>query len=1019
MNEALQEIVDLLEDPNISFEDFFKQVVLCVQRNCCQSSHVRIVYRHMVIESPGFYEMAYSRSVDILLRNKILGKLSVYCDKKCDDVHIALLREVVERIKYFVLFKNYHLEENSLKKKGNWEAILEIISSTNSSLLLLIVKKMLYRLCLSGNKEAQELMRNFDKDLDEKGMESFGDSNVPLRRKNKDIVLNYKNKIFELASQCFPDREIFSLLEKWMHQSNARPLVETLESDNTTLAEVVDAITHYLKIKPRGVPLPENTKRQLIVSLIRRFLTDNLTYRKIAKNYFDLYDFEELLQRTIAPVGSHGRIGGKASGMFLAQKILKKVAEEYQIADKIKIPKTWFITSTGIDTVMHWNSMGDLIEQKYKSGERLRQEYPHIVQVFKSAVFPPEIEHGLSRALDDLHDGPLIVRSSSLLEDSFDASFAGKYKSLFLANQGTKQERLNALTDAILEIYASVFAPDPIIYRAERGLLDFSEAMGIMIQEVVGVRVDKYFFPPFAGVAFSNNEFRWSTRIKKDDGLVRLVPGLGTRAVDRLDNDYPILVSPGVPTLRANITADEMYRYSPQNCDVIDFERNELVTVRWRQLIDKLGFDYPCLKQTVSVLEGDQITRLQGLEFNSKDLVASCEGLLSDTDFLSTMRSILTILKEKMEFPVDVEFAYDGKNIYILQCRPQCRSKDYEPMPIPQNVERSKIVFTANRYISNGFIPDITHIVYVDPEEYGKLPDMESLTNVGRVVGNLNRILPKRKFILMGPGRWGSKGDIKLGVRVGYMDINETAALIEIAKKKGNYEPELSFGTHFFQDLVEANIRYLPLYPDDSGIIFNEKFFQESENLLKQLLPDSQYLEKVVKVIDVAKGSDGLVLRILMNSELDQALAYLTSDDLELPTAQTNVEAKLLEYKSDWNWRLFMAKHIAKKLEPQRFGVKDFYVFGSTKNNTATESSDINLIIHFQGDKKQRHELELWLEGWGLSLETINFLKTGLKKKGMLDVHIITDKEIKAKDPFAMKINAVTDPARKLAMKKS
>ena len=96
------------------------------------------------------------------------------------------------------------------------------------------------------------------------------------------------------------------------------------------------------------------------------------------------------------------------------------------------------------------------------------------------------------------------------------------------------------------------------------------------------------------------------------------------------------------------------------------------------------------------------------------------------------------------------------------------------------------------------------------------------MRDVGRAVGRLNKLLPKRQFILIGPGRWGSRGDIKLGVPVTYSDINNSAMLIEVARQKGNYLPDLSFGTHFFQDLVEASIRYLPLYPDDPEIAFQE-----------------------------------------------------------------------------------------------------------------------------------------------------------------------------------------------------
>ena len=139
------------------------------------------------------------------------------------------------------------------------------------------------------------------------------------------------------------------------------------------------------------------------------------------------------------------------------------------------------------------------------------------------------------------------------------------------------------LMDAIAEVYASTFGPDPIEYRREQGLLDYHEEMGILIQAVVGQKVGNYFFPAFAGVALSNNEFRWSNRINPEDGLVRIVPGLGTRAVDRVSDDYPILMAPGEPNLRVNVTLDEIIRYSPKYIDVINLKTSTL------RLIEPLG----------------------------------------------------------------------------------------------------------------------------------------------------------------------------------------------------------------------------------------------------------------------------------------------------------------------------------------------------------------------------------------------------------------------------------------------
>jgi hypothetical protein len=235
-------------------------------------------------------------------------------------------------------------------------------------------------------------------------------------------------------------------------------------------------------------------------------------------------------------------------------------------------------------------------------------------------------------------------------------------------------------------------------------------------------------------------------------------------------------------------------------------------------------------------------------------------------------------LQNKFGHPVDIEFAFDGKQYYLLQCRAQSYSQDSMPTEIPKDIPSGDLIFTAERYVSNGMIPNISHIVYVDPSAYSKVVEHQDLLDIGRVVGRLNKILPKRHFILLGPGRWGSRGDIRLGVNVTYSDINNTAMLIEIARKKGDYLPELSFGTHFFQDLVEASIRYLPLYPDDPGIVFNEKFLLGSDNILGELLPDFAHLAKVVRVIDIRRSTaanGGRALQVRMNAQKGKAVAYL------------------------------------------------------------------------------------------------------------------------------------------------
>jgi hypothetical protein len=239
----------------------------------------------------------------------------------------------------------------------------------------------------------------------------------------------------------------------------------------------------------------------------------------------------------------------------------------------------------------------------------------------------------------------------------------------------------------------------------------------------------------------------------------------------------------------------------------------------------------------------------------------------------------MTLLRERLQLPVDIEFAGDGRNFYLLQCRAQSFVADAAPSVIPRDVPPDRILFATRRYVSNGRVPDLTHIVYVDPDGYDALQRHEDLTDVGRVVGRLNKVLPRRQFTLIGPGRWGSRGDIKLGVRVTYSDINNTSLLIEVAARRGNYVPDLSFGTHFFQDLVEAGIRYVPLFPGEPDVVFNSGFLMDAPNALAELVPEYAHLAPAIRVIDVPRAAGGQILRVLMNADAQQALGLFTSPD--------------------------------------------------------------------------------------------------------------------------------------------
>ena len=894
-----------------------------------------------------------------------------------------------------------------------------MLKKSDKKLFIYISQKMLYYLCWNGIERAKQLHRHIRTGKKMNGEEFIDEINRPQQKETISEILKFSDEVFSIAAENMNENLILTNIQKWLEEDRSRFLLRVIDNAKSSLSQIIDVIGRFHHLEAEGVRLSPAIDKGLRVSLIRHFFSDHLEFINIAKNYIEIRDYYELVQRIIFPPECMGKLGGKSSGLFLTTKILKKEEKYAELFKNLKVPKTWYISSDGIISFLQYNNLEQTFEQKYKEIDEIYLEYPNIIQIFKNSHFPMEIVKGLSVALDDFGEKPIIVRSSSLLEDRFGASFSGKYKSLFLANQGPKQERLEALLEAVAEVYASVFSPDPIEYRADRGLLDFHEEMGILLQEVVGTRIGKYFLPTFAGVAFSNNEFRWAARIKREDGLIRIVPGLGTRAVDRIPNDYPILISPGNPDLRVNLTPDEIVHYSPKMIDLINMETNSFESIEIPELIKNFGNEIPGIELVVSVFADNHIqnpTSLFNIDFENDRLLVTFAGLFKRTLFLKQMRTLLSILQDKMNTPVDIEFAHDGKDLYLLQCRPQSFSRDIRPSPIPKDTPADRIIFSANRYISNGFVPDITHIVYVDPAEYARVSDFNELKNIGRGVGKLNKILPKRQFILMGPGRWGSRGDIKMGVDVNYADINNSAVLIEIARKKGNYIPDLSFGTHFFQDLVESAIRYLPLYPDEESVVFNEQFLSSAENILDKILPGYDALAKYVRVIDVPKTTGGLILRILMNADQQEAVGII-ANPRALKLFHFEEREKPAPPKDDyWRWRLHMTEKLAASLDAKRFGVKGFYLFGSTKNATAKPSSDIDIMVHFDGSDEQKKALIHWLEGWSLTLAEMNYLRTGYKSDGLLDVHFVTDEDVAQKKGFAAKIDAITDPARLLAL---
>ena len=614
--------------------------------------------------------------------------------------------------------------------------------------------------------------------------------------------------------------------------------------------------------------------KEIKVVLIKAMISDHLAYLAIAREWFDIADLQSIREHRVG----RGKIGGKAAGVMLAHTVLRKSADP-ELKAYMHVPPSWFL---GADVFYQFSQMNGLLRyanQKYRAEEEIRKDYPSIESTFLDGEFPLDIIDSIRSLLEVVGEAPLIVRSSSLLEDSYGTSFAGKYESYFCANQGDPEQNLADLLNAVKKIYASVYNPDVLLYRRKVGLIDYDERMAVLIQEVQGSKRGSYFLPDAAGVAFSRNEFRWSPRIDREAGFLRMVWGLGTRAVDHLGNDYPRLVALSHPGLRPEASPRDILRYSQHEVDLIDLSEN---TFRTLPVGEALKAPNPNLRWIVQRHEQGSLGDLMRNPTapDSEDLVVTFEGLLSRTSLPGRMRQLLRTLEAAYHGPVDTEFTIDlrsgddGKpeaHIHLLQCRPQSHLQDME-VELPQDVPEERILFTSHRMVPDGKVSDIHYVVYVCPKPYNELATPAQKSQIARLIGRINQRLEDERFILIGPGRWGSSNP-DIGIPVGYGDIYHARALIEVADDE--QAPEPSYGTHFFQDLVESHIFPLAVTAAERSSIFNRAFFEESENSLEKVLPEESNWATYVHLIDVRAQAPGNTLELIMDGEAGEAIAYL------------------------------------------------------------------------------------------------------------------------------------------------
>ena len=567
------------------------------------------------------------------------------------------------------------------------------------------------------------------------------------------------------------------------------------------------------------------------------------------KEYFNFEDYITIYDRR---VGS-GLVGGKTCGMLLARKIIEKNCPD--IYNNIFEPDdSFYIGSDLFYTYIVSNDLWDLrVEQKtpegyYKYGKELEK-------ALKKGTFSDEIKKEFIHILDYFGQNPIIVRSSSFLEDGYGNAFAGKYESVFCANRGSLEERLSAFEDAVKTVYSSTMNISALEYRKINNLDNVDEQMALLVQRVSGSYYGDYLFPTAAGVGFSYSPYSPLPNMDNNKGMLRLVMGLGTKAVDRTKKDYPRIVNLDKPEITLINEIKEKHRYSQHYLDVIDLKNISLHDIPVDEGLDII----PRYSKKVLVEHDRDAERMFRERGQRREIVfVNCEGIVKNHDFIDVMKEILNTLENAYDYPVDIEYTVNfGKdnsfNINLLQCRPRQVSTNNEAIEMPEN----KNVFFHIKESSMGMSRKnkIDTICYVNPHKYYEYPYAKK-SSISRVISDVNNYCKNnnKTAILIVPGRIGTSSP-ELGIPVVFADISHFTAILEESYSEVGYMPELSFGSHMFQDLVEAEIYYGALFENEKKIEFNQNMLFDYPNILKEINPnlnDETY--DMIQVIDFDKN---------------------------------------------------------------------------------------------------------------------------------------------------------------------
>ena len=483
--------------------------------------------------------------------------------------------------------------------------------------------------------------------------------------------------------------------------------------------------------------------------------------------------------------------------------------------------------------------------------------------------FSPVMREQFVRIIKYYGQDPYIIRSSSILEDGFGNAFAGKYESVFCVNRGTPEERLEEFESAIKTVYASSMSLSALDYRKRRGLDKRDEQMALLIQRVSGSYYGPYYMPCAAGVGYSYSPYRIMKDSDPAAGMLRLVMGLGTSAVDRTEGSYPRIVNLDMPERSSYSSSADKHKFSQGKAEVINMTSHVLEKLPY----DKLEAEIPgYLENVLLEHDYDAESRLREMGRPRQIKFISCKGLVANKKLMEQMKRMLRCIQDEYDYPVDTEFTINisdngDYSIDLLQCRPLQIQKTSSGTVIPEDLPEEKILLESKgSSMGMSKAAGLDVIVYVDPVKYYNMPYKDKPA-VARLIGKLNwhfRDLGKHMMLIV-PGRVGTTSP-ELGVPTSFADISAFEIICETEETRAGYNPELSYGSHIFQDLVEAEILYTAVFNNAKTIHFHPGKLEDSPDLIGEFSDDEE-LSDIVHVFDVS-GRECKVYNDIANEHL-------------------------------------------------------------------------------------------------------------------------------------------------------